>query len=72
MTFFKSIFDSDLSRYQIGSYQLMKVNNFIFDYVNLLHYKCHKINPNCGWSYIDSPDWIKTREQQNSHELKWW
>ena len=22
-------------------------------------YKCHKINPNCGRSYIDSPDSIQ-------------
>ena len=25
-------------------------------------YKCHKINFKCGNSYIDSPDWIKTKE----------
>ena len=29
------------------------------DYVHLLYCKCHKINPNHGGSYIDSPDWIK-------------
>ena len=23
-----------------------------------MFYKCHKINQNCGGSYIDSPDWI--------------
>ena len=28
-----------------------------FGCVQLLYYKCHKINPNCGRSYIDSPDW---------------
>ena len=31
----------------------------IFDYVQLLYYKCHKINLNRGGSYINSPDWIK-------------
>ena len=36
----------------------MKCSEFVFDYVNLLYYKCHKINLNCGGSYIDSPDWI--------------
>ena len=37
----------------------MKGSEFVFDYVQLLYYKCHKINPiHCG-SYIDSPDWIK-------------
>ena len=37
----------------------MKNNEFLFDYVQLLYYKCHKINPNRGGSYIDSPNWIK-------------
>ena len=37
----------------------MKGNEFIFDYVQLLYYKCHKINPSGGGSYIDSPNCIK-------------
>ena len=37
----------------------MKGNDFIFDFVNLLNQKCHKINlKSCG-SYIYSPDLIK-------------
>ena len=40
----------------------MKGSEFIFDYVPLLYYKCHKINLNCGGSYIDSPDCIKNKE----------
>ena len=40
----------------------MKGSEFVFDYVHLLYYKCHKkINPNCDGSYIDSPDWIKNK-----------
>ena len=27
-----------------------------------MYYKCHKINPNCGGSYIHSPDWIKKKK----------
>ena len=27
-----------------------------------MYYKCHKINLNCGGSYIDSPDWIKNKK----------
>ena len=27
-----------------------------------MYYKCHKINPNCGGSYIDFPDWIKNKK----------
>ena len=33
----------------------MRGSDFVFDYVHLLYYKCHNINPNRG-SYIDSPD----------------
>ena len=40
----------------------MKSNEFVFDYVYLLYYKCHKINPKCGGSYIDSLDWIKNKK----------
>ena len=35
---------------------------FVFDYVHLLYYKCHKINPNCDGSYIDSPDCTKSKK----------
>ena len=34
----------------------MKGNEFVFDYVHLLYYKCHEINLNCCGSYIDFPD----------------
>ena len=34
-----------------------------FDYVRWLYYKCYKINVNCGGSYIDFPDWIKTKKK---------
>ena len=40
----------------------MKGSEYVFNYVCLLYYKSHKINPNCGGSYIDSPDWIKTKK----------
>ena len=40
----------------------MEGKEFVFKCVNLLHYKCHKINPNRGGSYIDSRDWIKNKK----------
>ena len=40
----------------------MKSSEFVFDFAQLLHYKCHKTNPNCGGSYIDSPDWVKNKK----------
>ena len=46
--------------------QSIKDSNIVFNCVHLLHSKCHKINPNCGGSYIDSPDWIKNKEAKIS------
>ena len=40
----------------------MKDNEFVFKYVHLMYYKCHKINPNRGGSYVDSPDWIRNKK----------
>ena len=59
----KELFDSMTNRYQ-NNLESMKGNNFVFNYVQLLYYKCHKTNPNRGGSYVDSPDWIKTKNQQ--------
>ena len=58
------LFKSLLSRYQICLETLVKGSDFIFNSVELLYYKYHKINFKCGGSYIDSPDWIKRKKQQ--------
>ena len=51
------------SRYQ-NNLKSMTDSEFVFDYVHLLYYKCHKINLNHCGSYINSPDWIKKKKQQ--------
>ena len=56
------LFESLLSRYQIGLETSMRENDFIFDSVQLMFYKCHKVNFNRGDSHIDSPDWIKNKK----------
>ena len=58
----EEIFQSLLSRYQIGLETSFKSSDFVFDCVHLLYYKCHKINSNQGVSYLDSPDWIKDKK----------
>ena len=40
----------------------MRGSDFIFDCVNLLYYKCHKIIFKRGGSNIDSPVWIKRKK----------
>ena len=54
----EKLFKSLLNRYQNNLEISMEGSDFVFDYVHLLYYKCHKINPNRGGSYIDSSDWI--------------
>ena len=49
------LFDSLKIRYQ-NNLESMKGSEFVFDYVHLMYYKCHKINPNFGGSYVDSRD----------------
>ena len=42
----------------------MRGSHFIYDSIQIKHYKCHKVNfKRCG-SYIDSPDWIKNIKKQ--------
>ena len=61
----------------------MRGSDFIFDSVQLMYYKCHKVNFRGGGSYIDSPDWIKKKKATinpknimitaalNHEEIKW-
>ena len=47
----------------------MNSSEFVFDYVHVLYFKCHKIHSSCGGSYIDSPDWIKNKKNKSkSHQ----
>ena len=57
----KELLDSLKNRYQ-NNLESMKGREFVFNYVQLLYYKCHKININHGRSYIDSPDLIKNKK----------
>ena len=47
------LFESLLSRYQVGLKTSMRGSDLIFHSVQLLYYKCHKIK---------SPDWIKKKK----------
>ena len=58
----KEIFELLLSKYQIELETSMRGNDSIFDGVNLLYHKCHKVNFKRGCSYIDSQDWIKNKK----------
>ena len=59
------LFDSLRSRYQRDLETSMRGSNFIFDSVQLMYYRCHKVNFRRGGSYIDSSDWIKKEKSNN-------
>ena len=48
----------------------MKLSDFVFDYVQLLYCKCHKINANLGGSYVDFPNWIKNEKSTRNPTIK--
>ena len=52
----EELFESLKKRYQNKLEESMKGKEFVFNYVHLLYYKCHKINRNRGGPNIDSPD----------------
>ena len=56
----KELFGSLKNRYQ-NSLESMKGSEFVFNFFQLLYYKCHNISANRGGSYIDSPNWIKNK-----------
>ena len=59
---FDKIFKSLRSRYQLNLDSSMRGSDFTFNSVQLIYYKCHKVNFKRGDSYIDSPDWIKRKK----------
>ena len=56
----ENLFNLLKSRYQ-NNLQLIRGSEFVFKYLQELYHNCHKTNVNRGGSYIDSPDWIKTK-----------
>ena len=40
----------------------MKGSEFVFNHVQLLYHKSYKVNLNLAGSYIDSPDWTKSKK----------
>ena len=56
------LFDSLRSRYQGNLETSRRGSDFIFDSVQPMHYKCHRVNFRRGGSYIDSPGWIKKKK----------
>ena len=48
----------------------MRGSDIIFDRVNFLHFKYHKINLKHGGLYVNSPDWIKNKKSNENDDDK--
>ena len=57
----EELFESFLQKYQGRFEERMRGSEFVFDGIDLLHYKLHKISLNRGGSYIDFPKWLKNK-----------
>ena len=62
------LFETLLSWYKDNLETSMKGSDFVFDSVQLLSYKCHRINFRRGGSYNDSPDWVRRDKSNNKSE----
>ena len=60
----KELFKSLLQRYQENLQEKMKGSDFAFDGVNFLYYNFNKISISRSGSYVDSPKWLKVKNQQ--------
>ena len=58
----EDLFDSFLQRHKKNLEESMRESEFVFDSVDSLYYKLHKISLNRGGSYIDSPTWLKNKK----------
>ena len=58
----ENLFDSCLQRYQKGLKESIKGSEFVFDGVDSLYYKLHKISLKREGSYIDSLECLKNKK----------
>ena len=73
----REIFRSFLHNYQ-EELKMIKGSDFVFESVDLLDYKLHRVRLNRGGSYIKSPEWLENKKatinpkNKNDDECLWW
>ena len=58
----EELFESLLQRYQEGLEESMRGSEFVLDSVGGLYYGLNKVSLSRGRSYIDSPEWLKSKK----------
>ena len=64
------LFESLHSTYQGNLETSIRGSDFIFDSMQLMYYKFHKVNFRLDGSYIDSPDFSKEKNNSKSKNQK--
>ena len=64
-TVVEELFESLLQKYQEVLEEKMRGSKFVFESIDLLHYKLHKISLKRHESYINSPKWLKNKKDNN-------
>ena len=64
-TVVEELFESLLQKYQEVLEEKMRGSKFVFESIDLLHYKLHKISLKRRESYINSPKWLKYKKDNN-------
>ena len=59
----REVFRSFLHNYQ-EQLKMIKGSDFVFESVDLIDYKLHRVCLNRGGSYIKSPEWLENKKQQ--------
>ena len=58
--------------------EIIKGSNFVFESVELMDYKLHRVRLRRGGSYIKSPEWLANKKatinpkNKNDNEWLWW
>ena len=64
------LFESLLLRYKDNFETLMRQSDFVFDLVQLILLKCHRVTFKRDGSYINSLVWLKNKKSNNK-PAKW-
>ena len=65
----REIFRSFLHNYQ-EQLKMTKGNDFVFESVDLMDYKLHRVCLNRGGSYIKSPEWLENKKATINPKIK--
>ena len=64
-TVVEELFESLLQKYQEVLEEKTRGSKLVFESIDLLHYKLHKISLKRRESYINSPKWLKNKKDNN-------